>query len=96
MKINLEAVKKSLKLMGIDIDSSMKMAVPAMTNWLNSKIENIPANDNQTKGFIIIPNSHGEYYLTTAVFDEHATEHINAVSHEKLDNLLTSIINQIK
>lgn len=96
MNFNLNAVKKSLRMLGIDIDQSVQMAVPALAQFLDNRLQTITTEPGQTKGFIIIADAHGDYHLIATLFHQDANQHLDMISHEKLEDLMSNLINSVQ
>lgn len=95
MEININAVKKSLRLLGIDLNQYATMAAPLVTEQINAMLKDIEDKPGHSKGLIITKNGNGEYIIVRSDFDPEAGAHITNKGAIKLETLVNEIFKKI-
>lgn len=81
MKINFAQIKKALSLLGLDLDNILSQATPTIYKQLDKSLEDIALEDGQSKGFVIVPNGNGEYYVVKTRFKKNANQYMEKIGH---------------
>lgn len=93
--MNLDFIKKTLSMVGIDLSSYATQAAPAIISQIDDSLADIHLADGETKGLVITPDGHGSYYLVKVVFDGDAKNHMINKGYEKVDDLIARIFKSI-
>ena len=93
--MNLNAIKKSLKLMGIDLEQTIQMVNPAIKTWLDNELEKInePLQEDEIKAFLLSEYKN-EYYLMPIIIKKEAKEHIKTFGLLKISDSINKLLKQ--
>ena len=93
MKININAIKRSLAMLGFDIDDALSQATPLIKTELDRQIRSIPVKDGESRAIVIVPNDNGEYLIVKTRFDKHAAEYMHSEGYTTLEKLVQNLTN---
>ena len=82
-------------MIGIDLSTLAQQATPSIIEQIDKSLADITMADGESKGIVIVPDGKGSYYLVKTVFDSEAHNHMVNKGHEKVDELIKTIINSI-
>lgn len=96
MTINPALIKGALNMLGIDLNTIAQKAIPIIKEQLDKALTEIPVDEGESKGIVIVPNDNGEYFIVRTKFKPNANQSMVNVSHCKLNDLLTQILTSLK
>lgn len=95
MKINFAQIKRTLGLLGLDLDDIFAQAAPTINKQLDKTLEDISLEDGQSKGIVIVPNGNGEYYVVKTRFKRNANLYMEKLGYTKLSDLMTKLLTSL-